>query len=130
MARLESSGAARGGRLKSLFILNDPPYGTERSYNALRLAGALAKREGEEVRVFLMGDAAACAKAGQSVPQGYYNLNRMLQVLILQRAAVGVCGSCMDARGIKEAELLDGTRRGSLEELADWTQWADKLLVF
>ena len=127
---MAGGGAARGGRLKSLFVLNDPPYGTERSYNALRLAGALAKREGEEVRVFLMGDAAACAKAGQSVPQGYYNLNRMLQVVILQRAAVGVCGSCMDARGIKEAELLEGTRRSSMEELADWTQWADRVLVF
>jgi uncharacterized protein involved in oxidation of intracellular sulfur len=116
--------------LKSLFVLNDPPYGTERSYNALRLAGALAKREGEEVRVFLMGDAAACAKAGQSVPQGYYNLNRMLQAVILNQAAIGVCGSCMDARGIKEAELLEGTRRSSMEELADWTQWADRVLVF
>ena len=57
----------------TLFILNDAPYGTERSYNALRLAGALARREAEEVRVFLIGDAAACAKAGQKVPQGYYN---------------------------------------------------------
>ena len=130
MARLEGGGAARGGRLKTLFVLNDPPYGTERSYNALRLAGALAKREGEAVRVFLMGDAAACAKAGQSVPQGYYNLNRMLQAVILARAAVGVCGSCMDARGINEAELLEATRRSYLEEMADWTQWADRVLVF
>lgn len=127
---MAGGGAARGGRLKSLFVLNDPPYGTERSYNALRLACTLAKREGEEVRVFLMGDAAACAKAGQSVPQGYYNINRMLQTVLLQRAAVGVCGSCMDARGIKEAELLEGTRRNSMEELADWTQWADRVLVF
>jgi uncharacterized protein involved in oxidation of intracellular sulfur len=130
MARLAGGGAARGGRLKTLFVLNDPPYGTERSYNALRLAGALVKREGEDVRVFLMGDAAACAKAGQSVPQGYYNVNRMLQSVILNRAAIGVCGSCMDARGIMDAELLEGTRRGSLEELADWTQWAHKILVF
>ncbi len=116
--------------MKTLFVLNDPPYGTERSYNGLRLAGALAKRDGAEVRVFLMGDAAACAKAGQSVPQGYYNINRMLQAVLLKRAAVGVCGSCMDARGIKEPELLEGTRRSSLEELSDWTQWADKILVF
>ena len=48
----------------TLFILNDAPYGTERSYNALRLAGALSKREGEEVKLFLIGDAASCAKAG------------------------------------------------------------------
>jgi uncharacterized protein involved in oxidation of intracellular sulfur len=127
---LAGGGAARGGQLKNLFVLNDPPYGTERSYNALRLACALAKREGEDVRVFLMGDAAPCAKAGQSVPQGYYNINRMLQAVLLNQAAIGVCGSCMDARGITEAELLEGTRRSSMEELADWTQWADRVLVF
>ena len=127
---MEGGGAACGGQLKSLFVLNDPPYGTERRYNALRLAGALAKREGEDVRVFLMGDAAACARAGQSVPQGYYNVNRMLQAVVLKHAAIGVCGSCMDARGIKDAELLEGTRRSSLEELADWTQWAERVLVF
>lgn len=50
---------------RTLFILNDPPYGTERSYNGLRLAGALAERENEEIRIFLMGDAASCAKANQ-----------------------------------------------------------------
>ena len=55
---------------KNLFILNDPPYGTERSYNAARLARSLLNAN-EEVRVFLMGDAAACAAAGQKVPQGY-----------------------------------------------------------
>ena len=63
----------------TLFVLNDPPYGTERSYNGLRLAGSLAKRDDEQVRVFLIGDAAACAKAGQKVPQGYYNLELMLR---------------------------------------------------
>ncbi len=113
-----------------LLILNDPPYGTERSYNGLRLAGSLAKREGTTVRVFLMGDAAACAKAGQKVPQGYYHLERMLRVPLLQGAAVGACGSCMDARGLTDAELVEGTRRSSLEELADWALWADKVVVF
>ena len=116
--------------MKTLFILNDPPYGTERSYNALRLAGALAKRENEVVRVFLMGDTAACAKTGQAVPNGYYNVDRMLQALALKRARIGVCGSCMDARGLKPEELVEGAKRSSLEELSDWTQWADKGVVF
>jgi uncharacterized protein involved in oxidation of intracellular sulfur len=116
--------------VKTLVILNDPPYGSERSYNGLRLAGALVKRDSEEVRVFLMGDAAACAKAGQTVPQGYYNVERMLRVVGLARGAVAVCGSCMEARGIGDAELAPGARRGSLEELADWTGWAERVLVF
>ncbi|HEU5249243.1 MAG TPA: DsrE family protein [Thermoanaerobaculia bacterium] len=115
---------------KTLFILNDPPYGTERSYNALRLAGALSKREGEEVKLFLVGDAASCAKADQKVPQGYYNVEVMLSGAAKHGAEIGVCGTCMDARGITEAELAEGSHRSTLDQLADWTQWADKTLVF
>jgi len=115
---------------KTLFILNDAPYGTERSYNALRLAGSLSKREGEEVKVFLMGDAASCAKAGQKVPQGYYNVELMLRTAAKRTAEIGVCGTCMDARGIGEGELCEGARRSNLEQLTDWTVWAEKTLVF
>lgn len=115
---------------KTLFILNDPPYGTERSYNGLRLAGALSKREGEQVKMFLIGDAASCAKAGQKVPQGYYNVEVMLRTVAKHGGEVGVCGTCMDARGMTEAELAEGTRRSSLDQLTEWTQWADKTLVF
>jgi uncharacterized protein involved in oxidation of intracellular sulfur len=114
----------------TLFVLNDPPYGTERSYNGLRLAGSLAKREGEQIRVFLIGDAASCAKSGQKVPQGYYNIELMLRSIVRRGGEVGVCGTCMDARGIADVDLTDGCRRSSLEELADWTQHADRALVF
>lgn len=114
----------------TLLILNDPPYGTERSYNALRLAGSLVKRDGEEVRVFLMGDAASCAKRGQKTPDGYYNLERMVHGVAHRGAAVGICGTCMDARGITEGELIDGTKRSTLDELTTWTLWAERVLVF
>lgn len=116
--------------MNTLFILNDPPYGTERSYNGLRLAGAVAKRDGQRVRVFLMGDAAACAKKGQTVPNGYYNLNRMLQALTALKADIGVCGSCMDARGITADELVQGAKRSTLQELAAWTVEASNVIVF
>jgi uncharacterized protein involved in oxidation of intracellular sulfur len=116
--------------MKYLVILNDPPYGTERCYNGLRLAGSLAKRDGQDVRVFLMGDASACAKAGHTVPKGWYNLNRMLTVVMQQRGDVGVCGSCMDARGLTDGDLIEGARRSSLDELTDWTLWADQVITF
>lgn len=115
---------------RNLFILNDPPYGTERSFNALRLAGSLSKREGEEVKVFLMGDAASCARKGQKVPTGYYNLEIMLGAVARHGGQVGVCGTCMDARGLEAERLVEGAHRSTLEELSDWTQWADKTLVF
>ena len=115
---------------KTLFILNDPPYGTERSYNALRLAGSLSKREGEQVRVFLMGDAASCAKSGQQTPNGYYNIDRMLRSVAKRQGEICVCGTCMAARGIEPDELVEGARRSTLDEVTDWTLWADRILVF
>lgn len=116
--------------VKLLFILNDPPYGTERSYNALRLAIALLKTQRDEVRVFLMGDAAACAKAGQKVPQGYYNIADMLGMVVRRGGTVGVCGTCMDARGITDPELLEGAHRSTMGELTEWHEWADKATAF
>ena len=113
--------------MKTLLILNDPPYGTERSYNGLRLAGALGKRKGEEVKVFLMGDAVTCAKAGQKVPEGYYNAGDMVRMV---GGEVGLCGTCMDARGIGADEIVEGARRSTMLELAAWTAEADKVLVF
>jgi uncharacterized protein involved in oxidation of intracellular sulfur len=115
---------------RTLFILNDPPYGTERSYNGLRLAGSLARREDEQVRVFLLGDAASCAKAGQQTPNGYYNVERMLHAVTRRGGEIGVCGTCMDARGMTDDELAEATRRSTLDELTDWTQWAERVLVF
>ena len=116
--------------MKTLVILNDPAYGTERSYNGLRLAHSLARRDGEEVRVFLLADAVTCALAGQQTPNGYYNLERMLAAVLRRRAEVGLCGTCMDARGIREEQLLHGARRSTLDELTDWTLWADKVITF
>jgi len=115
---------------KLLFILNGPPYGNEHSYNGLRLADRLARHEGNEVKVFLIGDAAACAKSGQKVPQGFYNLELMLRPILRHQGEIGVCGSCMDARGMTDEELADGCQRSSMDELTNWTLWADKVLVF
>jgi uncharacterized protein involved in oxidation of intracellular sulfur len=117
--------------MKALFILNTAPYGNELIYDGLRLADTLVKRDHNEIRTYLMGDAASAAKQGQKVPEGFYNLQIMINKLLRgQNGSVGVCGTCMDARGIRADELIEGTHRGSLEELADWSEWADKVFVF
>jgi uncharacterized protein involved in oxidation of intracellular sulfur len=116
--------------MKTLFILNDAPYGSERTYNGLRLAGAISKQEGNEVHVFLIGDAVAAAHCHQIVPQGFYNVEDMLGNVIRHGGAVGICGTCMDARGLADSDLAEGTRRSTLVELTGWTAWADKVLVF
>ena len=114
-----------------LMILNDPPYGTERTYNGLRLAlNLLHKAEGVSVTVFLMADAAAAAKRGQQTPNGYYNLERMLRGILTRHGQVLLCGSCMDARGIRDEDIVEGSTRSSLHELTALTASADKVLVF
>jgi uncharacterized protein involved in oxidation of intracellular sulfur len=115
--------------MTTLMIVNDAPYGSERTYNGLRLAGSIA-RKSAGLRVFLIGDAVACAKTGQKVPSGYYNTQTMLGAVIRHGGTVGVCGSCIDARGIAEAELIEGARRSTLDELTAWTLEADKVLTF
>lgn len=116
--------------MKALIICNDPPYGTERSWNGLRLAGALARRPDVQVRVFLLGDAVGCAVAGQKVPDGYYHLDKMIGSAARHGADVGCCGTCLDARGITDSLLIKGARRSTLEELADWTLWAERVVTF
>lgn len=116
--------------MKTLFILNDAPYGSERTYNGLRLAGSLSKAEGNEVRVFLIGDGAATARKGQKVPQGFYNVEVMLGNVMRHGGKVGICATCMEARGITDADLTEGAHRSTLAELTEWTMWADKVLVF
>lgn len=115
--------------MKTLFILNDPPYGTERCYNALRLAHALSKQEPEmEVTAFLMADAVIAAHKKQKTPEGYYNLERMLKPLAA-KGRVLLCGTCMDARGMTDNDIMYGAKRSTMNELAEATLAADKVLV-
>ena len=117
--------------MKHLIILNDPPYGSERSYNGLRMAHALAKHDtAGEVIVFLMADAVLCAKQGQTTPDGYYNLERMLRRVLSARGRVLMCGTCMDARGLADTDMLEGATRSTMDELAETTLAADKVIVF
>ncbi len=91
-----------------LFILNDAPYGNERAYNALRLAAVLAGQEGQQLRLFLMADAVACAKTGQKVPEGYYNIQLMLGKVI-RNGEVGLCPASTILSGVLPQEgMLPG----------------------
>jgi uncharacterized protein involved in oxidation of intracellular sulfur len=116
---------------KILIIINDAPYGTEKAYNALRLANQIAKEEVEtEVRIFLVADAAACAVAGQNTPNGYYNIERMLKFSLAKGAKVKICGSCADARGLKNVQLMEGTELSTMAELTAWVLESDKVINF
>jgi uncharacterized protein involved in oxidation of intracellular sulfur len=114
-----------------LLIINDAPYGSEKAYNALRMAMTLQKEHDEVgVRVFLMADAVTGALRNQSTPQGYYNVERMLRSIVAKGGQIGACGSCVDARGLRELPLVDGVEISTMSQLVQWTVEADNVLTF
>lgn len=116
--------------MKITIILNDAPYGSERTYNALRLADVLLTIEEElDLTVFLLGDAVWCAKQGQQTPDGYYNVARMLRP-ILRRGLVLVCETCLAVRGVAHGDLMPGCKPAKLGELGLLVLDADRVLTF
>lgn len=113
-----------------LLVLNDPPYGSERSYNGLRLAQALKKQvSGLQANIFLPGDAVSCAVSGQKTPDGYYNLERMIAVLVRKGVTIKCCGTCLDVRGLNEASLIPRVTRGGMGDLASRTMESSKVIT-
>ena len=117
--------------MKSLFILNESPYGNEKTYNALRLIMAIQKDYPEtEIHVFLMGDSVTCSLTNQVTPNGFYNIERMLDSILKQKAIVRVCTSCIQTRGMFELDLIEGIELGTMKHLADWSFHDDKVFIF
>jgi len=112
-----------------VLIINEAPYGSEKPWNALRLAKALVVIH-QKPKVFLLGDAVALAKKGQQTPTGYYNLAQMLVDLIGSGVEVRVCGTCISSRGLKSEELVDGAIVGKMLDLAHWVEESSKVLNF
>ena len=116
---------------KVLILINDAPYGTEKAYNALRLAMQIQKDyEDTELNVFLMADAVTCALPNQNTPNGYYNIERMLKAVLLKNGRIKLCGSCCEARGLKDIKLIDGAKLSTMKELATLTIECDKVITF
>lgn len=117
--------------MKVLFILNDAPYGSEKLYNAMRLAMKLQQEHADvEIRVFLMADAVTSVLPNQSTPQGYYNIERMFKAVISKGGQVKICGTCAEGRGIHHLSLIQGAEISTMSQLAQWVVDSDKVLTF
>jgi len=121
--------------MKAFFIINDPPYGTERvttrlwtrGFPSFRLAHSLAKQDAaNQLTVFLMADAVLAAKARQKTPDGFYNIEHMLRRVLAGKGSVLLCGTC----GLTSASSPEGAQRSTINELTAATATADKVLVF
>lgn len=114
-----------------LIIINDAPYGTEKAYNALRMAMTLQKDHKDvEVKIFLLADAVFCGLPKQKTPEGFYNIERMMKSVVLKGGEVKVCGGCAKARGIDEIPFIKGVQLSNMKEFAQWTAECNKVLTF
>jgi uncharacterized protein involved in oxidation of intracellular sulfur len=121
----------KSNNMNILFVINDAPYGNERMYNALRLAHQIKKDSPQTgIRIFLMADAVIAALPNQETPNGYYNISRMLSLLHREGADIKLCGSCVQARGLGNLPLLEGTEISNMQQLAAWTVESEKVAVF
>ena len=116
--------------MKYLFVLNDSPYGSQRTYNALRLAGNLSRSTENQIRLFLIGDGVSSAFEGLTPAHIHYNTPEMLRQLAARDARIGICKTCLEERGIPDQSLLPCAVRSTLDDLTLWTDEADKVLVF
>ena len=114
-----------------LFIVNDSPYGGEKTFNALRFAINLQEDHCKEVniKVFAFSDSILSGIADQNPNEGS-NVQQLIDILVAQGAEVKLCTSCVKARGLLDAKLIDGVTLGTLADVSEWTLWADKVLTF
>jgi len=117
--------------MKILIIINDAPYGTEKAYNALRMAMAIQKENAEvAIKIFLLADAVFCTLPNQKTPAGYYNIERMLKSVVQKGGEIKACGGCSEARGIDTLDFIEGVQLSNMKEFAQWTIDCEKVISF
>jgi tRNA 2-thiouridine synthesizing protein D len=110
-------------------IIYEAPYAKERALSALRFAWT-ADLEGNKVRIWLFENGIYLAKKGQKPAQGLTNYGQMLDDLIQGGMEVKGCGVCAEARGLTQADLIDGVKLATIHDLIEWTTISDKVITF
>ncbi len=117
--------------MKVLIIINDAPYGTEKAWNALRIAMQFQRDfEGTEIRISLMSDGVFCSVSNEATPNGFYNIERMIEAVIQKGGKVRLCTTCGEARGLKTMKLIEGTEWSGMKELTEWIADSDKVINY
>jgi len=117
--------------MKILFIFNRNPYdGTDITWNGLRLIEKLLDLK-LDINIFLMNDAVDLARDVTKPPEGYFDLGRMLKVLIAKGISVKVCGTCKTRCGIHKGEsYFKGAQEAKITELAELVKDSDRIITF
>ena len=117
---------------KILIIINDSPHGSEKAYNALRMAKTLQEEPlGKvSVKIFLVSDGVFCGLPNQEATNNNYDIEKMLKTVINNGGEVKSCSGCAKSRGIYKLQFIEGVKRSNMKEFALWTFECDKVLNF
>ena len=94
----------------------------EKAWNAFRFA-VTAKKQGPEVKVFLMGEAVEC----EGLTHEKYNVDEQLNNFVNAGGEILACGTCLKSR------QLDSTEACPISTMIDCVNmvvWADKTVTF
>ena len=94
----------------------------EKAWNAFRFA-VTSKKLGNEVKVFLMGEAVEC----EGLTHEKYNVDEQLKLFVSLGGEILACGTCLKSR------QLNGTDSCPVSTMIDCVSmvtWADKVLTF
>ena len=120
-------------------VISERPYINDNAWNALRLAQT-ALAAGNQVNVFLLGDAVYIVRKDQSPGPDRANLEEIVLGLVAGGADVRVCTTCIHARPYEPSaeysscfvgsasgeklgtqHLVSGVRMGTMADLLEWT---------
>ncbi len=101
-------------------ILETKEY--EKAWNAFRFA-VTAKKQGHEVKVFLMGEAVEC----DGLIHDKYNVDEQMKTFLSVGGEVLACGTCLKSRQMKESESCPIS---TMIDCVNLVVWADKTVTF
>jgi len=94
----------------------------EKAWNAFRFA-TTAKKQGHEVKLFLMGEAVEC----EGLTHEKYNVDEQLKQFVSIGGEILACGTCLKSRSLSETESCPIS---TMVDCVDIVVWADKVVTF
>lgn len=106
--------------MKIAVIIETKEY--EKAWNAFRFA-IVAKEQGNEVKVFLMGEGVECVGLTHDI----YNVDEKLNDFVDLGGVVLACGTCLRSRNLSGSEVCPMSNMVTCVEMV---KWADKTVTF
>lgn len=94
----------------------------EKAWNAFRFA-VTSRKQGHEVKVFLMGEAVEC----ENLEHEKFNVAEQLRAFVDTGGEILACGTCLKSRQMGET---DACPLSTMVDCVKLVEWADRVVNF